>query len=120
MNYMYERATGKWTLLDKLLGYGYSGHGDGLNNPEMSNVKSTGPLPAGWYTIGIAYKNKTKGELTMNLTPDRTNEMYGRNFFELHGDNKLMNKTASDGCIILARMLRDQISRSTVTRLQVI
>lgn len=120
MNYTYERATGKWTQLDKLLGYGYSGNGEGLNNPEMSNVKSIGPLPKGWYTIGIAYHNKTKGELTMNLTPDKDNEMYGRAYFELHGDNKLMNRTASDGCIVLARMLRDLISRSKIVRLQVI
>jgi hypothetical protein len=48
----------------------------------------------------------------MPLTPDPSNEMFGRSAFFIHGDNPQLNHTASDGCIILIRPLRADISNS--------
>jgi hypothetical protein len=46
----------------------------------------------------------------MNLTPRPGNQMFGRSAFMIHGDNR--THTASQGCIILRRDLREQIDRS--------
>lgn len=71
-----------------------------VNNPDYCNVKNTGPLPPGVYTIGAPYDNPRTGSHTMNLDPEPGTELYGRGDFRIHGDNPAMNHSASDGCII--------------------
>jgi hypothetical protein len=46
--------------------------------------------------------------------------MFGRDGFLIHGDNSAMNHTASEGCIILTRDIRQRISDSGDTQLTVI
>ena len=99
---------------------GYSGCGKGKNNPAMQNVKNVGVIPLGYYTIGEAYKDAHKGQLTMTLTPDSDNEMYGRSGFLIHGDSIANPGTASEGCIIANFQTRQMISLSECKRLQVI
>jgi lipoprotein-anchoring transpeptidase ErfK/SrfK len=94
------------------VGQGYSGHGEGLNNPAMCSVHNVGPLPTGKYKIGQPRSDNQVGVFAMPLTPDPSNEMFGRSAFFLHGDNASMNHTASDGCIILNRPLRNDIANS--------
>ena len=94
------------------VGTGYSGHGEGLNNPTMCNVHDVGPLPIGKYTIGQPREDHQVGLFAMPLTPDPTNEMFGRSAFFIHGDNKSLNHSASDGCIILANPIRRDIANS--------
>ena len=90
---------------------GYSGHGPGLNNPAMCNVHDVGPLPAGGYAVEDAIEPDTHlGPFAFPLIPDPENEMFGRNGFYIHGDNAEMNHSASDGCIILPRMVRSRIA----------
>ena len=36
-----------------------------------------------------------------NLKPDSSNNMFGRSNFQIHGDNKKGDGSASHGCIIL-------------------
>jgi len=36
----------------ELMCVGYSGHGEGKNNPDMQHVKSIGPIPRGANIIG--------------------------------------------------------------------
>jgi hypothetical protein len=48
----------------------------------------------------------------MALDPDPGNQMFGRDGFLIHGDNMAMNHTASEGCIILGRPIREQIADS--------
>lgn len=84
---------------------GYAGGNKGaspeaVNNPAMQDVVRTGPLPRGFYTIGEPYHHATLGPCTMNLTPDESNEMFGRAKFRIHGDNIKANHSASEGCIV--------------------
>lgn len=79
---------------------GYSGHGEGLNNPEKQNIKGVGPLPCGIYAIGTPFNSEHTGPNAMHLIPDPNNEMFGRGDFEIHGDNKNGNHSASNGCIV--------------------
>jgi hypothetical protein len=56
----------------------------------------------------------------MHLVPDPRNVMHGRGSFLIHGDNAAMNHTASDGCIIMARPIRETIDASRDRELQVV
>lgn len=95
------------------VGTGYSGHGEGLNNPAYCNVRDVGPLPIGNYQIGPAEDNPDVGLYAMFLAPDRSNEMFGRSGFFIHGDNPQLNHTASDGCIVLPNPVRRDINESS-------
>jgi hypothetical protein len=94
------------------VGLGYSGHGMGLNNPAMTNAPDVGPLPVGTYTIGRPMEDDHVGIFALPLTPDPSNQMFGRSAFFIHGDNPALNHTASDGCIILARAIRNDIANT--------
>ena len=92
--------------------HGYAGHGNGLNNPKAISVPDVGPLPVGSYQIGQPIQDDHVGVFALPLTPDPSNEMFGRSAFFIHGDNPSLNHTASDGCIILPRQVREDISNS--------
>jgi len=112
MPWSYSQSSGKMTLNGKLVGTGYSGKGEGMNNPAMQDKARVGPLPQGTYTIGPAFKHPEKGPIVMRLRPQRGTQMFGRSGFLIHGDNKAMNHSASNGCIILGPDIRKQISAS--------
>lgn len=108
----YSQSTGKWILANgKTLGVGYSGHGEGRNNPAMQAVKNVGPIPVGNYTIGEAFMHPLKGPLVMRLIPSEHTDELMRSGFLIHGDNKAMNKSASEGCIVLPHDVRLAISK---------
>ncbi len=46
--------------------------------------------------------------------------MFGRFAFRIHGDNAQMNHTASDGCIIAALPIRQEIVNRALKRLEVV
>ncbi len=77
----------------------YAGNGNGRNNPAMQNVKNVGPLPCGKYKIGKPYVHPHLGQVTMDLTPDPSNEMFGRDLFRIHGISAAHPLGSSDGCI---------------------
>ena len=112
--WVYEIPTGK--LFDKtgvLKGQGYSGNGADLDNPAAENVIGHGPIPEGEWQIGKFESYPHLGELAAPLTPMLGNDMDGREGgFFMHGDNAKMNFTASDGCIVLSRPLREAIAAS--------
>lgn len=56
----------------------------------------------------------------MNLDPDSSNNMFGRDAFRIHGDNSRGDQSASQGCIILHPNIRNQISNSGDNILHVI
>lgn len=99
---------------------GYSGHAEGINNPDMQHVKSVGPLCRGLYTIGAPYQSPKVGPFALPLLPDKENAMAGRSDFRIHGDNDKGDQSASEGCIILPRKIREQIWTSSDKRLQVV
>ena len=119
MTWTYSQSTGNISRDGVPVGHGYSGHDEGVNNPDMEAVRNVGPIPAGRYAIGFSYTHATKGPASMNLIPVH-HDAKGRTGFMVHGDNKKMNITASLGCIILAPMIRRDISASRDTDLEVV
>ncbi|MEI7714009.1 MAG: tlde1 domain-containing protein [Rhodospirillales bacterium] len=103
----------------KIAGQGYSGHDAGYNNHTMQDQKDVGPTPVGTYTIGPAFRHALAGPVTMRLTPSADTDVFGRDGFMIHGDtadhatNPTAQNSASHGCIVLARPLRDAIAAST-------
>jgi len=118
----YQQSTGNLTDPDgNVTSGGYSGHGDGLNNPAMQDVEGVGPLPQGLYAIGDPLDPPDHlGPIAMPLTPSPANEMFGRSAFFIHGDNAEMNHSASDGCIIQPHNIRTVIANSLDRTLTVI
>lgn len=118
---IYEQRTGRlFTDEGELLGTGYAGKGEGKNNPDMQATPFIGPLPAGWYTRGAAYTHEHLGPITMNLTPDEGNEMFGRNLFRIHGDAIADPGNASDGCIVQDHDVRMRVSNHPDVRMHVV
>ncbi|HVM95109.1 MAG TPA: tlde1 domain-containing protein [Candidatus Acidoferrales bacterium] len=96
-----------------LRGTGYSGHGEGLNNPAMEAVHGVGPIPRGDYKIVRWDDMHGKlGPLVAILEPVAPFNAYGRTLLRIHGDNELQNQSASDGCVILGHWVRDQMMKS--------
>jgi hypothetical protein len=118
----YSQTTGEMrTALDVLLGTGYAGHGEGVNNPTMQSIHNTGPLPQGIYTIGPPVNTTTHGPYVMWLTPDPANEMFGRSGFGIHAD-EIANpgkRLASTGCIVMSNQARLAIWATADHQLQV-
>lgn len=119
MSWTYHQATGELFKADgERVGLGYAGFGLGKNNPAMEQVEGLGPVPRGGYLIGPAYDHHRLGPLTMNLTPDIDNEMFGRSVFRIHGDNPTHD--ASHGCIVQDHNVRVLVNRSDDKRLEVV
>ncbi|MCC6544304.1 MAG: RHS domain-containing protein, partial [Nitrospirae bacterium] len=135
--WIYEQSTGnlyhqpdtRGGVPPELVGTGYAGHKEGLNNPNYQNVRGTGPssnagpLPQGNYIIGPQKDNEIElGKVlpgSMRMIPDPNNKMFGRYGFLIHGGN-MKNKTSSQGCIVMSPSVRDKIGRSGDTNLTVI
>ena len=101
-------------------GSGYSGKGEGKNNALMQNVRDVGPIPCGLYTIEPPADDPKVGAYAMRLTPDPSNQMFGRTDFLCHGDNMLGNESASEGCVILNKIVRYRMWQSGVRCLRVV
>src|SRR5258706_12589221 len=99
---------------------GYSGFGDGKNNPEKQAIHDVGPIPRGNYSIGSPHDTAAHGPHVMRLTAHAGTHLFGRAGFLIHGDSIAHPGTASHGCIILARLVRDRISSSGDGELQLI
>lgn len=83
----------------KRIDIGYSGSGDGLNNPAWQGVRNIGPIPVGRYKIAQSTATG-KGPLVFDLAPDPGNSMHGRSGFMIHWDTADHSLRASEGCII--------------------
>lgn len=115
----YEIKTGK-LVAPNIVGTGYSGHGDALNDETKTNEKGKGPIPKGlWHLTTWEEHHPHLGDIVIHLMPDSTTETFGRSAFFIHGDNQQMNYTASDGCIILSKDLREKLKDSGETKLLV-
>jgi uncharacterized protein RhaS with RHS repeats len=130
--WMYVQSTGELLHVDSN-GYadyavtgGYSGYGPGLNNPPLQNVQAqqggdpAGPIPQGSWSIGPPHYSPNTGPFTMNLNPLPGTNTFGRDLFRIHGDNSAQNQTASNGCIVEKRPIRNQIANSNDHCLQVV
>jgi len=115
----YDQPTGQLFHDGKIIGTGYSGHDDGKNNPASVAVHNVGPIPCGFYTIGEPHDTAKRGPFVLPLEPDAKNEMFGRLGFLIHGDSIKAPGTASEGCIVMARAIREEIWSSNDRRLEV-
>ena len=108
----------------------YAGQNEGLNNPAYQNVQGTGldsnggPLPQGTYVIGPQQLNVTnvgtRLPASMRLIPDPLNDMFGRKGFLIHGDNGDGDQSASEGCPIIPKNIRNRIGNSNDKILRVV
>lgn len=114
----YNSSNGNLSHDGVLVATGYSGYGQGLNNPLKQDVHELGPIPQGMWTIGEFFNDPGgKGPIVTRLTPVEGTDTFGRSGFMIHGDNQEADHTASEGCIILAHDVREQIMNSGDTEL---
>jgi hypothetical protein len=119
MPWEYNQQTGNLTRNSQQVGVGYSGRGNGWNNPLMEAVQGVGPIPRGRYRIGSQHVHPGKGPVTMALSPVGHNA-HGRTHFLIHGDSIQHPGDASEGCVVLPRPVREAIAASGDTDLQVV
>lgn len=117
--WLYDQSTGQLFRDGKLISKGYSGRGRGKNNPSLQSARGIGPIPRGEWIIGQAYGSANTGPYTIMLNPCAKTETFGRSAFRIHGDSIKNPGTASYGCIILPRKIREQIISSKDTQLTV-
>lgn len=121
MSWIYLQATGKLSPLNgAVIAAGYSGSGSGKNNPFAQDQVNVGPIPQGRYAIGAPFDSKTHGPFAMPLSPAKSNQMYGRAGFLMHGDSLEAPGCASRGCIIMPRATREAVWNSGDRTLDVI
>lgn len=121
--WQYEQISGKLRDSDgNVVGIGYSGGGDGKNNPLMEHVVDVGPIPAGTYTIeGPPINTKAHGPYVLKLTPDANTTAFIKSLgrdpatFLMHGDSIPHPGTASEGCVIQDRMTRERVNSTLAT-----
>jgi len=118
--WIYKQSTGELFRDDQRIASGYSGAAEGKNNPAMQEVHDKGPIPTGTYEIGTPRDTDTHGPHVMPLTPMAGTNTFNRDGFLIHGDSKAAPGTASHGCIILGKDIRDMISSSGDSQLQVV
>ena len=106
---IYTVHDGSLTLDGVLIGRGYSGQPQCKNDPAKCSAKDEGPIPPGSYTIGEPVDTATHGPFVLPLTPHPDNEMYGRSGFLIHGDSIKAPGTASHGCIVVSRTVRELV-----------
>jgi hypothetical protein len=117
----YDSANGNLSQDGSFVVAGYSGIGDGLNNPAEEMDADIGPIPRGDYTIDPFFDDPGgKGPIVAHLIPAPETATFNRSGFMIHGDNAAMNHTASHGCIILDREIRQRIAASGDTALEVV
>jgi hypothetical protein len=118
----YARLTGEYFIGHadgqyELVGRGYAGHLEGLNNPALQHVRNVGPLPAGDYLAHLGKTHQRLGRLAIYLEPLPETEMYGRSGFWCHGnkavdlDGNGVFDDVSLGCPIAELETRDCLNR---------
>lgn len=91
------------------LARGYSGNGDGENNPAAQCIADHGPLPCGLYDIGDPADLHAM-TYCLPLHPHPENKMCGRSGFWIHDGNfNTPHGMTSEGCICLLRQDRQRM-----------
>lgn len=100
---------------------GYSGDRAHFNDPAAETMRGEGPIPTGMYTIGDPQDPVGHlGPIAMPLIPNAETDTHGRSAFFMHGDNTAANHTASHGCIIMGRVIRQHVLDSPEDQLLVV
>jgi Protein of unknown function (DUF2778) len=109
MSYIYIQLTGEFLLDGELLATGYSGIGEGKNNPAMEGIVDVGPIPQGSFRITELWNSPTLGPDACQLEPEPGTNTFGRSGFYIHGDSIQHPGLASHGCIILPPGIRQKL-----------
>lgn len=89
----------------------WSGHNGAANDVSRERERGIGPLPAGLYRIGAPRESTRLGPFVMDLEQIE-GESYERSLFRIHGDTRNdHDHSASDGCVIAPRWVREKIDR---------
>jgi len=117
----YSQRTGELQHDGSHVATGYSGSGEGKNNPKLERAPNVGPIPAGDWTIsGPPVNTAEHGPYVLTLNPSEETETFGRDGFLMHGDSKEHPGVASKGCVILPRSAREQVWNSGDRDLEVV
>jgi hypothetical protein len=117
----YVQRTGELWHGDIVIGRGYSGAGEGKNNPAKEAVHDVGPIPCGkWEICGPPYDTTKHGPYVLRLEPEPGTITFGRTGFLMHGDSIERPGTASEGCIIQERRVRSMVWQSGDIMLEVV
>lgn len=112
MSWIYRQSTGELYRNGRKVATGYSGLGVAKNNPLAQHERNLGPIPQGAYLIGQERESEEHGPVAIPLIPVTGTETYGRGSFMVHGDSVQHPGSASHGCIIVNRPIREQIAAS--------
>lgn len=66
-----------------------------------------GPIPKGRWRLGYRQHHPRLGPAAIPLDPEEGTATKGRSGFFIHGDNGRGDRSASSGCIILPKLVRD-------------
>lgn len=119
-SWIYKQSSGYLYLDELYIATGYSGYGLSKNYPPDEVIVNKGPIPCGMYTIGPPFDSKLHGPYVLRLTPSSHNTMYNRAGFLIHGDSIKAPGTASHGCIIMSRAIRERMYLSVCLLLTVV
>lgn len=119
MPWEYYQSSGEIKHNGVVVGTGYSGKDKGKNNPHMESIPFIGPIPRGLYVIGKPRNTSSHGPFVLDLIPKGHNAL-GRSEFLIHGDSIKNPGKASEGCIILPRLIREKIAYSGDKLLKVV
>ncbi len=108
----YEQSKGKLSHNGVFVATGYSGFGEGKNNPSKQAEQGVGPIPQGLWHIGAPFDSPDHGPYVLRLSPAPETMTFGRSGFLIHGDSLEHPGLASRGCIIMPRNIREQIHNS--------
>jgi hypothetical protein len=119
--WVYNQSNGVLAHNGQQIGVGYSGHPPHVNDPTAEAVRGVGPLPRGFWTFGEAVEHGTLG-WALPITPNIGTNTYGRSGFWCHGDEVEHpgQELASDGCMIMGLLIRQQINSDLDKELQVV
>ena len=118
-HWLWDQSAGELWLNGTLVSRGYAGRGKGKNNPAMQAAVAVGPIPQGNWLMTELYDSKNVGPLAIKIVPKAGTDALGRSAFRIHGDSIRDPGSASHGCIILPRVIRQQIWRSGIRDLVV-
>lgn len=119
MTWRWEQSTGHLFHDDQFLASGYSGFPPHTNKPESEQIKGLGVIPKGRYHIGNPYDSPNVGPFALPLEAYPETATFGRGDFRIHGDSRVNPGSASHGCIILTRQIREAIAKSGDKTLEV-
>ena len=114
MTWTYKQSTGELRdATGRLMGQGYSGVGIGLNCPARDCLHCVGPIPKGLWKQGEPFSSAKHGPFCIPLEPELGTDTHGRDSFMMHGDRiDGPPYSASEGCIIMQRIVRNQFAAS--------